>query len=55
MSKYIKNYQKSSLLLRFMQLFVISHIFGSIKSQAILMIAKQTILDNNKNIFKLVP
>lgn len=27
MSKYIKNYQKSSLLLRFMQLFVISHIF----------------------------
>lgn len=53
MSKYIKIYQKSSFLLRFLQLFVFSLYFCSIMNEEILIIAIQTII--NIILFKLVP
>lgn len=53
MSKYIKIYQKSSFLLRFLQLLLFSLHFCSIMNEEILIIAIQTII--NIILFKLVP
>jgi hypothetical protein len=53
MSKYIKIYQKSSFLLRFLQLLLFSLYFCSIMNEEILIIAIQTII--NIILFKLVP